>query len=64
MAEEGLEKTDNDLIHVGKPIAFDELNFIKQLTKLFEVSNNNDEKVWECVEEIVTTYHPIDRKKN
>lgn len=64
MAEEGLEKTDNDLIHVGKPIAFDELTFINELTSLFEISNNNDEKIWKCVEEIVTTYHPIDRKKN
>ncbi len=23
MAEEGLTKTDNDLIHIGKPIPFD-----------------------------------------
>ena len=59
MAEEGLQKTDNDLIHIGKPIAFDEAQFLKQLEKLMEVAYaNKEDKIRSLVQETVSTYHP------
>ncbi len=59
MAEEGLEKTDNDLIHIGKPIAFDEEKFLGQLEKLMEAAYaNKEEKIKGLVQETVSTYHP------
>ncbi|MBQ2545093.1 MAG: polysaccharide biosynthesis protein [Clostridia bacterium] len=59
MAEEGLRKTDNDLIHIGCPIPFDTDTFLKQLGALMETAYANDEAaIRERVREIVTTYHP------
>lgn len=59
MAEEGLEKTDNDLIHIGKPIAFDEEQFLGQLEKLQEAAYaNKEDKIRSLVQETVSTYHP------
>ena len=42
MAEEGLTKTDNDLIHIGKPIPFDTDEFLHQLENLAVVAYGND----------------------
>ncbi len=59
MAEEGLEKTDNDLIHVGKPLAFNEEEFLKQLEELMNAAySNKEDEIKELVENVVTTYHP------
>lgn len=59
MAEEGLQKTDNDLIHIGKPLAFDETVFLDQLEKLMEAAYANKEKqIRHLVQETVNTYHP------
>jgi FlaA1/EpsC-like NDP-sugar epimerase len=58
MAEEGIERTANELIHIGKPIAFDMVNFMGQLEELAEASYNNDEEIRRLVKSIVTTYHP------
>lgn len=59
MAEEGLQKTDNDLVHIGKPIAFDEEKFLGQLEKLMEAAYaNKEEKIRTLVQETVSTYHP------
>jgi FlaA1/EpsC-like NDP-sugar epimerase len=58
MAEEGLTRTENELIHIGKPIPFDEKKFLTQLEELAEASYNNDPKINHLVEQIVTTYHP------
>ncbi len=59
MAEEGLGKTDNDLIHIGKPIAFDEEKFLGQLEKLMETAYaNKEDKIRSLVQETVSTYHP------
>lgn len=58
MAEEGMKRTDNDLIHIGCPIPFDEDEFLKQLAMLTEHAYENDENIREYVQEIVTTYHP------
>lgn len=58
MAEEGMKRTDNELIHIGCPIPFDEEEFLKQLASLTEHAYENDENIRELVQEIVTTYHP------
>ena len=57
MAEEGLTKTDNDLIHIGKPIPFDTDEFLRQMEKLAVVAYGNDPDIRSYVEEIVPTYH-------
>ena len=61
MAEEGLQKTDNDLIHVGNPIPFDEEEFLSRLEQLMKAAYSNRETtIRQLVREIVTTYHPED----
>ena len=60
MAEEGLQKTDNELIHIGKPIPFDEEAFLGQLAKLMDVAYNNKENVIRSlIMSIVSTYKPV-----
>ncbi len=57
MDEEGLQSTDNELIHIGKPIDFDEELFIHQLKELDELSQMDSPKIKEKVMEVVPTYH-------
>ena len=59
MAEEGLKKTDNDLIHIGQPIPFDTEKFLGQLETLAAESYENSDHIVELVESIVTTFHPV-----
>ena len=59
MAEEGLKKTDNDLIHIGQPITFDTEKFLGQLETLAAESYENSDHIVELVESIVTTFHPV-----
>lgn len=58
MAEEGLKKTKNDLIHIGCPIPFDTDNFLQELNGLMLAAYNNKEDIRERVAGIVTTYTP------
>ena len=58
MAEEGLEKTENQLIHIGKPIPFDIEKFFGQLEMLAKESYENSDHIVELVEQVVTTFHP------
>ena len=58
MAEEGLEKTDNDLIHIGKPVPFQYETFFDGLTALKEAAEANCGDIEERVAAIVSTYHP------
>ncbi len=58
MAEEGLKKTLNDLIHIGCPIPFDINEFLQQLDGLLEAAYKNKVDMKERVQEIVSTYHP------
>lgn len=44
MAEEGLQTTPNQLIHIGHPIAFDEKEFLRKLPELLELAYNNREE--------------------
>lgn len=58
MAEEGLKKTQNKLIHIGCPIPFDIEEFLQQLDELLEAAYKNKDDMRERVKSIVTTYHP------
>ncbi|MCR5805502.1 MAG: polysaccharide biosynthesis protein [Oscillospiraceae bacterium] len=58
MSEEGLKKTDNDLIHIGEPIPFDTDEFLGSLDRLMSVAYSNSKDIRELVEKIVPTYHP------
>lgn len=56
MAEEGMKTTPNQLIHIGCPIPFDEVEFFKQMQVLMKKSYANDEGIKELIKSIVTTY--------
>ena len=58
MAEEGLKKTRNDLIHVGMPIPIDLDVFLPQLRELMDAAYSNREDIEMLVEQMVPTYHP------
>ena len=55
--EEGLKKTDNELIFIGKPIEFDEVHFLSKLEELETAANNESYKIKSLVAEIVPSYH-------
>ncbi len=58
MSEEGLKKTDNDLIHIGSPIPFDTDEFLQQLQGLMEAAYSNKKDIRDRVARMVSTYHP------
>lgn len=58
MDEEGLEKTSNQLIHIGKPIELDEENLFNQLDRLYDEAYNETEEMKLLVQQLVPTYHP------
>jgi FlaA1/EpsC-like NDP-sugar epimerase len=58
MAEEGLKKTSNKLIHIGCPIPFDEERFLNQLKNLMDAAYENDDAIRDAVAAMVPTYKP------
>ncbi|MBR0172017.1 MAG: polysaccharide biosynthesis protein [Lachnospiraceae bacterium] len=60
MDEEGLQETANKLIHIGKPIEFDEKTFFGQLDRLRAASEKESPDIRKLVQEIVPTYHPAE----
>ena len=56
MDEEGLKKTANKMIFIGKPIVFDEEKFEKQLEQLDRAARQESEDIRRTVKEIVDTY--------
>lgn len=58
MKEEGLQETDNKLIHIGKPIEFDKENFFDNLEKLKEEAYSETGNIRESLKKVVVTYHP------
>jgi len=56
MNEEGLQDTDNHLIHIGKPIQMDDEAFLKELAKLDEASRNESDDIRRIVSDMVPTY--------
>ncbi|MGC4018013.1 MAG: nucleoside-diphosphate sugar epimerase/dehydratase [Muricomes sp.] len=56
MAEEGLESTENQKIHIGKPIEFDEEEFLKDLEDLYREAYAETDEMKYIVHKIVPTY--------
>ncbi len=56
MDEEGLQSTPNKMIHIGKPMEFDEEEFFLKLVKLKEYSYKEAGDLRRMVHEIVPTY--------
>lgn len=55
--EEGLQKTANDLIFIGKPLEFDEVHFLSQLRELEKAAMEESPDIKEKVAGIIPTYH-------
>ena len=58
MDEEGLQKTNNNMIHIGKPLEVDEKRFTRQLLELKTLCENNSPEIEQLIARIVTTYKP------
>ena len=57
MAEEGMQKTANKMINIGKPIQFDEEKFLKQLEELKDYVTTEPDDIRGRIAQIVETYH-------
>ena len=64
--EEGLEKTANDLIYIGKPLEFDEVHFLSQLKELEAAASDESRDIKQLVSNVVPTYHirPEDKERD
>ncbi len=62
MNEEGLQDTDNKLIHIGKPIEMDDNWFRQKLEELDAASRGESDRMKAIVAEIVPTYHITENK--
>lgn len=58
MDEEGLQDTENKLIHIGHPIKLDEEKFIKQIEDLSDYVQKEPDDIKRYVKNIVPTYNP------
>ena len=58
MKEEGIQDTDNKLIHIGKPIEMDDEKFMQQLEELKDYVVEEPEDIREWVKKIVPTFVP------
>ncbi len=58
MEEEGMQNTENKLIHIGKPIEMDEERFLEQLNELKEYVVTEPDDIRDWVKRIAPTYHP------
>ena len=56
MSEEGLQATDNKLIHIGQPLVFDEEHFFGVLHEMRRVMCDDTADIRSMVKEIVPTY--------
>lgn len=64
MDEEGLQDTENKMIHIGKPIDMDEEKFMHQLIQLQDAANEDSDAIRAMVKEIVPTYQMPKEKEN
>ncbi len=60
MDEEGLKKTESDLISVARPIEMDDVKFFRDLDNLYNVAYTEDSDIRLSVADMVPTYHPAD----
>lgn len=64
MDEEGLQDTENKMIHIGKPIDMDEEKFMHQLIQLRDAANEDSDAIRAMVKKIVPTYQMPKEKEN
>ena len=57
MEEEGLKGTENELIHIGRPLEFNEEEFLKDLEELYQEAYAETDQMKRIVKKIVPTYH-------
>ena len=57
MAEEGMLKTANKLIHIAKPIEMDVDKFFKDIQNLYQLCYENSDNIRDAVVDMVDTYH-------
>lgn len=62
MEEEGLQKTENKMISIGKPLEFDEKNLFEKINELYIEAYKESDKMKELVHELVPTYI-IDKRR-
>ena len=56
--EEGITKTDNKKIYIGKPIEFDNDMFLKNLSRLYIAAHRNQaDRVEQLIADTVPTFH-------
>ena len=58
MNEEGLQDTENKLIHIGKPIEFDKEKFFDNLELLKEAAYSETGDIRSIIKEVTPTYRP------
>ena len=63
MAEEGMKTTPNHLIHIGRPIPFNEDEFLEKLQELMRAAYSNEKDMKQRVAEVVDTYTPEEKKQ-
>ncbi len=61
ISEEGLQKTDNNLIYIGKPIVLNEETLFNDLDKLYEAAYSETTEMKKLISELVPTYK-IDKR--
>ena len=59
-----MKETANKLIHIGKPIEFDEKKFFEDLSELKEESKTEDLDVMAWIKKLVPTYHPYTSERS
>lgn len=64
MAEEGLQKTANELISIGKPLLIDEKNLFNKIEELYVEAYKESDRMKELVKELVPTYTIDKRNEN
>lgn len=56
MEEEGLQNTENQMIHIGRPIDFDEERFLSQLQTLKDYVEQEPADIRSVIQDMVPTY--------
>ncbi len=64
MDEEGMQGTENKLIHIGKPINLDENIFLEQLKELKQLCYEESTEIREKINAIVPSYIISEKSKN
>ena len=61
MSEEGMQRTENEMISIGKPLEFDEDTFFEKLDALYTAAYAETDDMKEMIHQLVPTYK-IDKR--